>query len=93
MYTDFLFPKFISNRFGDSILGQRAAQSPHPLHLVSSMYRGFLTIVAVKVPELSETVFTSDKVNSSILGFLYIATILGARTHKLQSCAGNNLSN
>ena len=76
-----------------SIFGHLAAQSPQPLHFVSSTYRGFLIMETIKFPAFPETFLTSDSVNNLIFGFLYTATILGAKTHKLQSFWGYNLSN
>ena len=70
MYIDFLLPKFISKILGASIFGHLAAQSPQPLHLISSTYRGFLTAVTLKFPGLPDIFLTSDNVSISILGFL-----------------------
>src|SRR5271157_834224 len=92
MYIDFLFPMFMSNTLGASIFGHLDAQSPHPLHLEASTYRGFFNTVTLKLPAFPVTFVTSWYVISSMLGFRNTSTIFGAKMHKLQSLVGKVLS-
>jgi len=73
-------------------MGQTAAQSPQPVHLERSTYRGAFVSLTVKRPASPSTDSTVRRVRISTLGCLPTSTSLGERMQAEQSLVGNVLS-
>src|SRR4030042_6443906 len=74
------------------LTGQYSTQVVQPVHLLSTIYLGFLIRVTLKFPASPATLSTSVYVRISILGFRPTSTSLGASIQMEQSLVGKVLS-